>query len=133
MFDFEIEKVELEARLSAIEARLAKLEAKKKVKSGEDWLAELKQNPLFRHIDFAAEERKIAIWKMQPKNVNRQITKRFWLNWLAKVDSTVPVKPAVVGLKAYQPIERRPIERQGYMPTPPPEIQALLGRIGKGM
>ena len=125
--------MDLDARLTAIEARLDKLEAKKKVKSGEDWLAELKVNPLFKHIDFAAEERKIAIWKMQPKNVNRQITKRFWLNWLAKVDVSVPVKPAMVGPKAYQPIERRPIEKEAYMPTPPAEVQALLGRIGKGM
>jgi hypothetical protein len=124
---------DLDARLTAIEARLDKLEAKKKVKSGEDWLAELKANLLFKHIDFAAEERKIAIWKMQPKNMNRQITKRFWLNWLAKVDVSVPVKPATVGPKAYQPIERRPVENQAYMPTPPAEVQALLGRIGKGM
>jgi len=127
--------MDFDARLTAIEARLDKLEARKKVRSGEDWLAELKANPLFKHIDFAAEERKIAIWKMQPKNVNRQITKRFWLNWLAKVDVSVPVKPAMVGPKAYQPIERRPIEKEAYMPTPPAEVQALLNRIvgGKGM
>ena len=127
--------MDLDARLTAIEARLDRLEAKRKVKTGEDWLAELKANPLFKHIDFAAEERKIAIWKMQPKNVNRQITKRFWLNWLAKVDVSVPVKPAMVGPKAYQPIERRPIEKEAYMPTPPAEVQALLNRIvgGKGM
>ena len=131
-----VESLDIGNRLSAIEARLAALEAKKKpTKQGADWLAELKANPLFQHIDFAAEERKIAIWKMQPQNVNRQITKRFWLNWLSKVDTSVPVKPVVQP----QPKAQVKIERsskaisQAYMPTPPPEVMALLNRIGKGM
>ena len=114
-------------RLAAIEQRLAALEAKKKPVAGSDWLAELKANPLFKHVDFAAEERKIAIWKLQPKNVNRQITKRFWLNWLAKVDVPVEVKTMP---KAMQPAPATP--RQDYSP-PPPEVLALLNRIGKGM
>lgn len=125
--------MDLDARLEALEARVAKLEAKKKPSAqGADWLAELKADPLFKHIDFAAEERKIAIWKMQPKNVNRQITKRFWLNWLAKVDTTVEVGQIVMPQpKAHVKIER-PTEKQPYSP-PPAEVMALLSRIGKGM
>lgn len=122
------------AKLALLEQRLTALEAKKQPsKQGADWLAELKANPLFAHVDFAAEERKMAIWKMQPKNVNRQITKRFWLNWLAKVDTTVPVGPVVPPLpKAQVKVEPRPVQLQEYEP-PPAEFWEKVGRIGKSM
>lgn len=121
------------ARLEQIEQRVAALEAKKKpVKQGADWLAELKANPLFKHVDFAAEERKIAIWKMKPANVNRQITKRFWLNWLSKVDATVPIAPVVQPVPKAQVKVQAPVERQQYDP-PPAEFWERVGRIGKGM
>ena len=127
--------MDMEARLAAIEARLTALEAKKKpAKQGADWLADLKANPLFKHVDFAAEERKIAIWKMKPQNVNRQITKRFWLNWLAKVDTAVPVSPVALVLpKAQVKVERSPSVPRGFEPPPPGWLEAMTGKIGKAM
>jgi hypothetical protein len=121
------------AKLEQIEQRLTKLESKKKpAKSGADWLAELKANPLFKGIDFAEQERKIAIWKMKPENAHRQITKRFWLNWLAKVDTAVPVaKLPVPQPKAMRTIEQV-MPKRDYEP-PPPDVMAVLNRIGKGM
>jgi hypothetical protein len=128
-----MDMIELIQRIEQLEMAVAALEAKKKtVKAGADWLAELKANPLFKHVDFAAEERKIAIWKLQPKNVNRQITKRFWLNWLAKVDTAVPVHSHAVGPKAYQPLPRTATARETYI-APPAVVLALLNRIGKGI
>jgi len=38
-----------------------------------------------------------------------------------------------VGSKAYQSVPRMPRHDEAYMPTPPPEVQALLNKIGKGM
>ncbi len=120
-------------RFEALERRVEALERKKNpVKNGIDWLAELKADPLFQGIDFAEQERKIAIWKMKPENAHRQITKRFWLNWLAKVDTTVPVAK----VQPPQPKAMRTI--QDVMPKhdfepPPKEVMDLLSRIGKGM
>lgn len=123
------------ARLDALEQRIGALEAKKKpVKQGADWLAELKADPLFKYIDFAAEERKIAIWKLKPENVNRQITKRFWLNWLAKVDTAVPLpRASLPRLETKRTIEDVLPLRKEYCPAPPPEVLALLGRVGRKM
>lgn len=123
------------ARLDALEQRVMALEAKKKsVKQGADWLAELKANPLFKHIDFAAEERKIAIWKMKPANVNRQITKRFWLNWLSKVDTAVPVAMVVQPQpKAHVKIERAAVVPREFEPPPPGWLEAMTAKIGKSM
>ena len=125
---------EIRERVEALEQRVEELERKKKQpKTGADWLAELKANPLFAGIDFAEQERKIAIWKMKPENVNRQITKRFWLNWLAKVDTAVPVAQAPTPQpKAMRKIEQMYSARQDYSP-PPKEVLDKLRRIGKGM
>ena len=125
--------IETQLRLDALERRIEVLERKKKpAASGADWLAELKMNPLFQGIDFAEQERKIAIWKMKPENAHRQITKRFWLNWLAKVDTTVPV----VKVLAPQPKAMRTIQdvmpKRAFEP-PPKEVMDVLNRIGKGM
>lgn len=96
-------------RLQALEARVAKLEQKKKpCPNGADWLAELKADPLFAHVDFEDVLRKIAIWKMKPKNMNRQITKQFMLNWLSKLD--VPLEVGAVKAKP---------------PAPPPRIDPI--------
>jgi hypothetical protein len=125
-------------RFEALERRVEALERKKNpVKNGIDWLAELKADPLFQGIDFAEQERKIAIWKMKPENAHRQITKRFWLNWLAKVDTTVPVvKVQTPQPKAQVKIYSSPLSTdtrtKAYEP-PPPEVMDLLSRIGKGM
>ena len=77
-------------RLDQLEVRVAALEKKKKPAPSDDWLAELKANPLYQHINFDVEMDKIARWKLKPMNVNRQITRKFLINWLNKVD--VPVE-----------------------------------------
>ena len=67
----------------------SKTELKKKKKEKcqpADWLPALRADPLFAGINFDEELRKIAIWKLKPKNARRQITKTFLLNWLSTVD-----------------------------------------------
>lgn len=125
---------DLRRRMQLLEQRVEALERKKKpAKTGADWLAELKANPLFKGIDFAEQERKIAIWKMKPGNAHRQITKRFWLNWLANVDTTVPVVQVPTPQpKAMRKVEHLYPDRKEYNP-PPKEVMDLLSRIGKGM
>ena len=53
-----------------------------------------------------------------------------WLNQGRWDDE--PVQIATVQPKAQIKVEPRPVERQEYSP-PPPEVMALLSRIGKGM
>jgi hypothetical protein len=102
-------------RLQALEARVEQLEKKKKpCPNGSDWLAELKADPLFSHVDFEDVLRKIAIWKLKPKNMNRQITKQFMLNWLSKLD--VPIDVGTV--------KQRP-------PAPPPKTDPIMRGLWK--
>jgi len=76
----------LEARVSALEA---KLKGKQTVKPAVDWLAEIKANPLYAHVNFERVFGDIERWKLKPMNANRQITRKFLINWLNKID--VPV------------------------------------------
>lgn len=51
-----------------------------------DWLAELKANPLYAHVNFDLELEGMQRWKLKPKNKNRQINESFVINWVNKID-----------------------------------------------
>ena len=51
-----------------------------------EWIATLKNNPAYQHIDIAYELDKMEAWLTLPKNKARKKTKQFILNWLNKID-----------------------------------------------
>ena len=100
-----------EAEIESLKARVAKLEARQRTpKANGDWLAALKVDPLYAHINFDAELEKIARWMLLPKNVNRQVTRRFLINWLNKVDQPVAL-PHVKARPPAPPPKTDPIAR----------------------
>jgi hypothetical protein len=74
------------------------------------FLETLKTNPAYKHINFDIEIAKMQAWLSLPRNKGRQLTDRFILNWLNKVD-----KPVSVGLQNKQ--VNRPLSK----PLPPDE------------
>ena len=94
---------DLERRLKAFEGRRKPLTV-----PSEHWLKDLRANPLYQHVNFDAELAKIERWKLKPGNANRQVTRKFLINWLNKID--VPVE---LGLAKAKP------------PAPPPRIDPI--------
>lgn len=60
---------------------------KKPIQTNEEWLADLKSNPLFKTMDIDREREKAALWC---QNNSRQMTRKFFLNWLNKADKPLP-------------------------------------------
>lgn len=95
---------ELYSRITAIEARLNLLEAKKraskKVLTDEEWFKSLKDEPLYKGINIDLEFQKCQAW-CKPRN--RQATRRTFVNWLIKAVSGAPIngngKPIVDGAR----------------------------------
>lgn len=65
------------------------------------WLAELRDDPAYKGIDIAREHAKATRWCKENK---RQITRRFFINWLNKCDKVLEVKfrPASTTKKYYE-------------------------------
>ena len=57
----------------------------------EVWLAELKKNAAYQHINWAVEFGKMDIWLAKPGNEKRKKTPSFILNWLNKIEA--PLMP----------------------------------------
>lgn len=57
----------------------------------EDFTASLKENPAYQSIDIDRELAKMDAWFLLPKNRDRKKTKAFILNWLNKVDVSLPI------------------------------------------
>lgn len=51
-----------------------------------DWLATLKANPIYAHIDWDRELGKIQEWHSRPENIHRHINQRFVANWVNKIE-----------------------------------------------
>jgi hypothetical protein len=139
--------MDLDARLAAIEARLDKLEGRKPVQPGEFerfWAAypnkvgkraaqkafqNAKNRPSIDVI-LAALERACKSEKWRKDGGEFIPNPATWLNQGRWDDE--PVQIVHIIPKAMRPIECQPKEQQPYSP-PPPEVLALLNRIGKGM
>jgi hypothetical protein len=137
--------MDLDARLSAIEARLTALERKTPVAPGEFeqfWAAYPKKvgkqaaQKAFRnaHNRPRIDDLLQAIDQARRSEQWRKDGGQFipnpatWLNQGRWDDE--PVQVAAVAPAAYRPVTKT--ERVPYSP-PPPEVAALLSRIGKGM
>lgn len=58
--------------------------------SNDEWLATLKNEPLYSHVDIDREYRKATLWIED--HPNRRLTKTFFKNWINKIEP--PLKPA---------------------------------------
>jgi DNA-binding transcriptional regulator YhcF (GntR family) len=56
-----------------------------------DFLAELRLDPLYSHVDFDFQIAHMQRWLARPENKGRRMTERFVLNWLAKIDRPVDI------------------------------------------
>lgn len=52
----------------------------------EEWLENLKKNPAYSHVDWAAQLGKMQAWLSLPKNKHRKLTQSFILNWVNKIE-----------------------------------------------
>lgn len=59
-----------------------------------DFVAKLKQNPAYDHIDIDRELHKMHAWLELPANKGRKLTPKFALNWLNKIEAPIeaPIK-----------------------------------------
>lgn len=55
----------------------------------DDWIASLRRNIAYAHIDFETEFAKMDAWLLLPKNKGRKKTQRFILNWLNKIEKPI--------------------------------------------
>jgi hypothetical protein len=60
---------------------------RKPVLSNEEWLAGIKVDPAFRLLDVDKERFKATRWCQEN---NRQLTRKFFINWLNKADKPLP-------------------------------------------
>jgi uncharacterized protein YdaU (DUF1376 family) len=60
--------------------------------SDDEWLAGLKKNPAYEHVDFPMELGKMDAWLTLPKNRHRKKTKQFVLGWLNGIDKPLQAK-----------------------------------------
>jgi len=73
---------------SSIATRTPLIEpVKKPIQTNEEWLADIKSNPLFKSVDVDREREKAALWC---QNNRRQMTRKFFLNWLNKAEQSLP-------------------------------------------
>lgn len=56
-----------------------------------DFISELRNDPIYSHINFDIEIEKMRRWLGRPQNKGRRMTERFVLNWLNKIDRPVDV------------------------------------------
>mgnify|MGYP003424797134 FL=1 len=57
----------------------------------EEWMASLKSLPEYSGINVASEFKRAADWIL--KNPPRQMTRRFFTNWLSKCEKPLTIKP----------------------------------------
>jgi hypothetical protein len=62
----------------------------KKEEKKEDFISILKSNPAYKEIDIDRELNKMDVWLASPKGKGRKKTHGFIMNWLNKIDVSVP-------------------------------------------
>lgn len=71
---------------SILEPKNNSLEEEHKEERTARFFAELKANPAYAHIDIEREYHKMRQWLALPMNQGRQLTPKFVLNWLNKIE-----------------------------------------------
>lgn len=72
------------------ECRLA---SPKRPLTDDEFIAGLKTNPAYTHINFTAELGKMDAWLSLPKNKHRKKTRSFILNWINKIEQPLTAAP----------------------------------------
>lgn len=79
----------------------------------EEWLAAIRQNSAYQHINIDMEIGKMLAWLSLPKNKWRRRTKQFTINWLNKIES--PMVGGVGKMRPPPPPDRNdPIARGAW-------------------
>lgn len=87
------------------------------------WLDQLRNNPAYSHINLMRELGKMQAWlSVRP---HRQLTKRFIVNWLNKIDPPVEFKP----LKPQAPARAGSHWSEEDIAQPPAEWRALINKL----
>lgn len=60
-----------------------------------DFLADLKADPFYAHVNFDVEVERMRRWLARPENKSRRMTERFVMNWIEKIDRPVAVPPTI--------------------------------------
>ncbi len=84
------------------EKRREKEEKKKEYKE-KDFITSLKANPAYKEIDIERELSKMDAWLSTPKGKGRKKTTQFILNWLNKIDVSMPSKGVTLA-DQYKPL-----------------------------
>lgn len=75
--------------LSSLPLKKEKEKRPRVVESDEEWLAKLRTDAAYQHIDFTVEFAKMDNWLALPKNKGRKKTRSFILNWLNKIERPI--------------------------------------------
>lgn len=90
-----VEHMETETETDTVNVTKNENKKKKKVKvCVEDFIATLKENVAYKHINIDAELGKMDVWLLTKPG--RQKTKRFVMNWLNRIDPPLPPSPLSV-------------------------------------
>jgi hypothetical protein len=92
----------------------------------EQWMAELKRNPVYSGINIDREVGKMEVWlSLRP---GRKMTRRFIVNWLNKIDAPIVINKPNIGTVNFVPGQFIKTEQ----PSPPPkEWRELIDKIAK--
>jgi len=75
--------------------------------SAVDWFEALKKEEIYSHIDFDAEARKAQMW-LDDKAPTRKFTKRYFVNWIGRIEKPLTVAPA----PSYNHVKGQPTQRE---------------------
>lgn len=79
-------------------------EKRPKNASLDEWLETLGKDPTYAHVDLPTELGKMRYWLALPQNKGRQLTKRFILNWINKIEKPLGGSHvATTGRNYFQP------------------------------
>jgi|SRR6185369_16536911 len=65
---------------------------KNKEESKRDFISEIRNDPVYSHVDLDRQIELMKRWLARPENHGRRMTERFVINWLNKIDRPVAVE-----------------------------------------
>lgn len=81
------------------------------LKEKDSFIASLKKNTAYSHINIENEFCKMDAWLSMPRNKGRKKTQRFILNWLNKIEKSMEIRPKIEG---DYPRAKDVLRRQGF-------------------